>query len=126
MKLGSYEFVRNPSIYGSPKLMTPIKRIATVDTYNSVAVFSWGVSVVGKKIDLNWEYLPESQYQELLTLYMADAPTVFDPNDGSGKTYNVELLALDGRYHYKLQGSPGEDVWRSKVTLELLVLSEVV
>lgn len=124
MILGGYTFVRNPSIYAPPHLMTPVKTIASVDTYDSIAVFSWGVSIVGKKLTFTWRYLPDSQYQALRSLFVADTSTVFDPQDGSGSTYNVELTALDGRYHYKLN-SGGGDVWRSDVSLDLLILSEV-
>lgn len=125
MKLGSYTFGLNPSIYTPPYLMTPTRHVAAVKTYDSIAVFSWGSSITGKTIRLEWNYLPDSQYQEFQTMLLADTSLVFDPDDGSGKTFTCEIMNLEGRYHYKLKGAAGEDVWRSRVVLELLILSEV-
>lgn len=126
MSLGAYTFERNPSIYSAPDLMTPIRRVASVETYESIAVFSWGVSIIGKEISLKWEYLPDSQYNAMMALYIADTAVVFDPQQGDGKTYNVELMGMSGAYHYKLNSGDDEDVWRSKISLDLLVISEVV
>lgn len=126
MTLGSYTFERNPSIYSQPQLVAPVRRVAAVETYDSIAVFSWGASVTGSTINLDWAYLPDSQYQSLLALLVAGTAVVFDPMDGSDKTYNVEVMKCTGKYHYRLLGTGAEDVWRSQIKVELLILGEVV
>jgi len=127
MSLGSYEFARNPSIYAQPELVAKQRHSASVETYSSLAFFSWGLSVAGKTITLEWQYLPDSQYSSLRAILEADDAVVFDPQDGSNKTYTVEVLSVTGKYHYKLAAtSTTEDVWRKDVAVELLILAEVV
>jgi len=124
MKLGTYTFPRNPSYDSPPDLLTPEKYSASVQTYSSIAYFSWGLGVAGKELSLDWGYLPDSQYQAFQTILEADVPVVFDPKDGTMKTYLVEVTGLKGRVHAKLgEGSTG--VWRKDVSLSLLVLGVV-
>jgi hypothetical protein len=99
------------------------KTIATVSTYTSAVVFSWGADIVGKKIDLEWEWMSEAQFDQLQTLYEADAAVEWDPNRPGvgGMTYNVEILSCDGEYFEVVD----EDMpHRKKVKLQLFVLSE--
>ncbi len=119
MVLGSYTFEDNPTAVGD--LMTPERKSAAVETYSSLAFFSWGASIVGKELELTWTQTSTDQYSELQTLLEADAPVVLNPQDGEGKTYNVEVTALHGEYWLYLSGT-----YRQNVTLSLLVLSEVL
>jgi hypothetical protein len=116
MVLGAYTFAHNPSDMG---LITPERRTAAVETYTSLAFFSWGADLVGKGLALYWPRMTVAQYDELQTLLAADATLVFTPQDGSAKSFNVELLRLDGRFHILLS-----EGYRKEVTLDLLILSE--
>ena len=120
MSLGGYTFECNPS---DPTLVKPEKSASWEETYSSVAFFSWGVGINGKVLALMWEYMPSLMFDELDTLYRADAAVVFDPQDDEGKTYNVEILELDGKYFQSLKVDA--EVLRKDVKLTLLILSEV-
>jgi hypothetical protein len=120
MILGTYTFLHNPG------QMSPIKSersTAKVDTYSSVGFFSWGVSIVGKEIMLEWNILEIEQVDSLNALYIADAPVVWDPQDGYGKTYNVEIRSLD--WDYQILLGSGSGIYRKNVKMILLILSEV-
>lgn len=121
MALGGYTFASNPAEIDD--IMMPLKRSASQETYTSVAFFSWGTSIVGKTIVLSWDYITCSMFDSLNTLYQADLPVVFDPQDGSSKTYNVEIVDLNGKYHLGLASSA--DWERKDVKLQLLIMSEV-
>jgi|LGOV01.1.fsa_nt_gb hypothetical protein len=121
MSLGGTTFASNPSKINP--VIGPERKVAKVATYSSVAFFSWGASIVGRVITLSWELMPTAQYAALQTLYAADAAVVWDPQDGSGKTYNVEILDLTGDYFVML--ADAADNHRQNVTLPLLILSEV-
>ncbi|NPU85556.1 MAG: hypothetical protein HPY65_13850 [Syntrophaceae bacterium] len=117
--LGSLTFASNPDT------MTLIKKdrdVAWVKTYSSVAIFSWGSSYAGKKLDLAWSYMDTGEFADLEDIQEADAQVVFDPQDGSGRTFNVEILALDGEYHLYLKDDTGQ--YRKNVKLTLLIMSE--
>lgn len=121
MILGGYTFAQNPSDIGD--ILIPRRHCASVETYSSVAFFSWGASVIGKTVSLAWDYLSCDMFDALNALYQADAALVFDPQDGNGDTYNVEILSLTGKYHLGLAHDDSD--WRTAVKLELLILSEV-
>lgn len=119
MSLGSYTFEANPS---DATLIKPERSGSAVETYSSVAFFSWGVSIVGKIVELQWDYMPSLMFDELDDLYRADAAVVFDPQDGSSRVYNVEILDLSGKYFQNLE--IGAAIIRKDVKLTLLVLGE--
>jgi hypothetical protein len=121
MVLGSVTFGRTPSD------MTIIKKdriTASVDTYSSAAVFSWGATNKGKTVDIYWPYMELSLWDSLQGLVEADATIVFNPDDNSGKTYNCEILSLDGKYHINTSTS-GSNIYRKDIKLTLKLLSEV-
>ncbi len=103
-------------------LVRPEKRSASSETYSSVAYFSWGTSIVGKEIDIEWSYMESDEFDDLDDLFKTDAPVVFDPQDGSGKTYNVEITRLNGEYFRTLDFSAGH--FRRNVKMTVLILSE--
>lgn len=120
MVLGTHTFIKQP------KTMTMIQKdreTATVQTYSNVALFSWGASIVGKVIEIGWPVMATSEYTSFQTIYEADAQIVFDPQDGKSKTYNVEVLSLDGEYLVHLSDASGHI--RKNVKLKLLIMSEV-
>ena len=121
MQLGAYPFDWLPS---DMTIIKPDKYCSEVLTYSSIGFFSWGVTIVGKRITLRWNYMSVAQYEALHTLYAADVPVVFDPDDESHSTYNVEVIGLKGEYHiYPEIDASG--IFRKNVSLELLILSEV-
>ena len=76
MKLGEYTFDWNPDTFTLPQ---PEKSTGKVKTYSSVAFFSWGVSLLGKEISLEWDWMGVDQYERLRNLFEANAPVVWDP-----------------------------------------------
>ena len=92
-------------------------------TYNSCVYFSWGTTIEGKKLVLGWDYLRSDQYASLQALYETDVSMVFNPQDGSGFTYNVEIVELTGKYFRHLTDL--SSVLRKDVQLTLLVMSKV-
>jgi hypothetical protein len=120
MSLGGYTFAKQPS----GMTMIQKDRIAAhAPTYTSVAFYSWGASIIGKVVELTFNYITTGQYASLQTLYEADAQVVFNPQDGSSKTYNVEILSLNSEYHIQLNNTTGN--YRKGAQLRLLILSEV-
>lgn len=111
----------------NPTRMTLVrqeKSCAQVQTYEGVAFFSWGASIVGKGIELEFSYVDSAIFDDLDDLYKADAAVVFNPQDGSSKSYNVEITRLDGEYHRTLDFTSGH--LRKNVRITLLILSQVV
>jgi hypothetical protein len=114
-----------------PLEMTIIKKERTtsaVRTYSKVAVFSWGVSIIGKTIELYWPAMSTTLFNSLQAVYEGDVPVTFLPmlDDSSGSSsssevdYMVEVMSLDGQYHIKTNG-----VYRKEVRMSLLIISEV-
>jgi len=122
MSLGTYTFENNPSDLNA--ILNPKKSCASVSTYSGVAYFSWGTLIAGVEVELTWDYMSCDQYDSLDAIYQADAPVVWDPQDGYSPaiTYNVEIVDLTGRYFIGLSSSAE---WvRRDVRLRLLILSE--
>lgn len=117
--LGTYTFVKQPT---GITFIQKDKSIAYTSTYTSVATFSWGLSYIGKVIEVSWNYMSTTQYDSLQTLYVADVPVVFDPQDGEAKTFNVDIISLNGDYHVQLSDATGH--MRKDVKMQLLILSE--
>jgi hypothetical protein len=118
IELGGYTFLYNPARMTAIK---PERSTGKVETYSSVAFFSWGSSIVGKEILMEWDVVEKSLVDELDTFYAADETIVLDPQDGSGKTYNVEIEELSWDYHvYK-----AAPTYRRNVKMTILILSEV-
>jgi len=76
MKLGDYTFGWNPDRFTLPHAE---KSAGKVQTYSSVAFFSWGVSPIGKEISIEWDWMSVDQYERLRTLFEANAAVVWDP-----------------------------------------------
>lgn len=115
ISLGAFTPSLNP---GSMTIIQKDKPTAVMQTYSGAAYFAWPATIVGKVLDLSWNLIPVADWTALDALYAADAVVVFDPNDGSSKTYNVNILSLAGTYYIRNQS-------RSDVKLSLLVMSEV-
>lgn len=118
ISIGSFTPVLNPS---EMTVIRADKPTAYKQTYSNVVYFAWPASVVGKVIEVRWNAMPGTDFAALDALYVADAVVVLNPNDGSGKTYNVNILSLDGKYHTGL----GAATQRTNVVCQLLIMSEV-
>ncbi len=115
--LGSYQFEWNPEKWTIPRKE---KYYGKVLTYESVGFFSFGMSIVGKEIVLEWDWMSLEQWNELDTLFQADAGCVWLPGDGN--TYNVEMLHLDGAYFEVVDL---DLAYRRNVKLTLMIMSIV-
>lgn len=118
MSLGNYTFARNPNRCG---LLTPVRHTASVQTYGGVAFFSWGLMTVGKQIRLDWDLCENAQFDSMRSIYLADASVLWNPKDGSGKSYSVEVTACDGQLFMYLKA---KSHWVKNVFLDLLILDE--
>ena len=106
-----------------PHKMTMIgkdRACAAVETYTSVAFFSWGTSIVGKVIDFTWNAMPGDMWGKLETFYENDAPLTWTPDNT--KTYTVEMIALNGSYYIGYVDTDSNAL-RIDVTMSLLILS---
>lgn len=117
MVLGAYTFSWNPEKCTVPR---ETKSSSVVETYGGAVYFSWGTLIAGQKINLEWDWLQEAQWDELQTLLEADAEVVWDPQ--TGPTYNVEIAGLKGDYQDK---SLIDADYRRNVVLSLVIISEV-
>lgn len=123
IKFNDYTVERNPN---SVTLLKKDKLVGHVLTYTSVAFFTWGPTIVGKEIELSWEYMTTAEFTFLNDLYISneyDATGVeFDPQDGGAKTYMVQIKSLGGKYY---QNRIEAVVHRQDIKMTLLILSEV-
>ena len=124
MKLGDYTFDRLPTAIDG--IIRPEKRTAEVETYGGTAFFSWGVSIAGTHRLLTWRAMPVSMFNDIDSLYQNDTTVTWEPGDGSGKTYDVELTRLSGTYliHFADEDTSDGGKWYQNVTLDLLILGE--
>lgn len=120
MILGSYTFALNPSSF--TEIYEPTKTTAVVETYDSVAYFSWGTKIIGKILQFNWDYMTAEQYESMRAIYEADAQVVFDPAGITGLKFNVHVTKLTGKYYLGLAAT---NTFRKDVQMELVIMSEV-
>lgn len=109
----------------NPNEMTPVraaKHSAHALTYTNVAFFNWGVSIIGKEIDLKWNYMDADEFDDLDEIYQKEDPVVFDPQMGDGATYNVHVTEFDGTLFRKTSGT---GAFRTNVKMTLLIMSEI-
>jgi len=120
MSIGGYTLKHNPSE------MDPIeseKSAATIPTYGGGAYFDFGMFLIGTDKNFRWSYMEADEYATLRTKYVASLPVVFDPQDGSGKTYNVEIKQFYGSLFRKFGSAAG--TFRKDVKMTLFLISEV-
>lgn len=115
MELGTYEFDWNPDRWTIPK---EEKFYGKVLTYSSVGYFSFGLSIIGKEILLEWDWMSVDQFNELNQLYISDIGYIWGPKDGF--LYNVEILSFDGAY---FETTALDAPWRRNVKMVLMILS---
>ena len=117
MILGTYTFDDNPSEVSD--LITPVRHTANIKTYSSIAFFSWGTSMLGKEITLKWLGMTTEQYEIHESQLVDDTYLTFNPQDGNGLTFTVEMTGLRGGFHMYSDGE-----YRINVEMDLLFISE--
>lgn len=120
--LGGYPVHKNPA---SMTIIKQSKSFAMVPVYSDtmIAYFSWGCFYAGLKVELKWPAMDFQEYEFLERMCSADAQIIFNPQDGSGYTFYVILVSLDGEYHIGVDQSV--NTTRKEVVATLLVLSKV-
>jgi hypothetical protein len=117
---GSYGFARNPI---GMNTINKTRYVSMVRTYSNVEVFSWGASLVGKQIQLHWDYMPPAMFDMIQYYVEADVEFVWDPTGNTGTsgvgTYDVQILSFEGEYFKRVPSSSGEQ--RKNVNLLLLI-----
>lgn len=110
-----------------PMRMTMVradKACASVQTFDSVAYFSWGTTLIGKEILLEWPVMDASEFASLDTIFQADASFTFNPNDGVvTDTYTVEMTSFTGDY-WRGRGTTTSET-RKNVKMTLLILAVI-
>jgi len=120
MVLGAETITRAPNRIN--RVIEARREVASVKTFTSVAVFSWGAALVGEVIIMDWDYMPCPLFDTLQSLYVADNEVLFNPEDGTERTFQVEIMGFDGLYHQARASTVGG--WRKTVHLELLITVE--
>lgn len=109
-----------------PQRMTMLradKSCAHKQTYTSVAFFSWGTSIVGKEILLEWPVMSVADFDALDSIFIADVAFNFTPSDGGGHTYSVNMTSFNGEYF--LGRTSAAPTTRKNVRMTLLIMSVV-
>jgi hypothetical protein len=117
MILGSYEFEWFPDRWTMPKTD---KFTSHVRTWSSVAFFSFGNTVIGKEILLEWDWMSEEMFAALDAVVQSDEQVIWVPGDGDA--YNVEIISpgLEGTY---FETTAYNFAYRQNVKLHLLIMS---
>ena len=107
-----------------PQRMTMLradKSCAHKLTYTSVAFFSWGTSIIGKEIMLEWPVMDVAEFAALDAIFIADVAFNFTPSDGGGHVYSVNMTSLTGEYF--LGRTSQAPTTRKNVKMTLLIMS---
>ena len=119
MRLGPVDFDWNPTQFTIPKKG---KSYSVVETYTTVAFFSWGVTSIGQQISMEWEMMPEQQFDDLQQLLDNDINYLWTPVSGEAGSYDVEILDLQGKY---MEKSIHDAPYRVDVKLVVMLKEEV-
>lgn len=120
MAVGEYTLPYYPSAFTTP---CPDRSNAFVETLQSVAHFSWGFFIVGKSIELQWDYMPSEQFEALEAVFQEDEEQLWDPGiPGLDLTYNVQILDFAGDFHEAV--GTAVEIWRKNCKMTLLIMSE--
>jgi hypothetical protein len=119
MKIGGYT-VYDDDAPSDMTLIQPDKACSSVKTFAGVDFFSYGLTLLGKTLQLSWDYMTTRLFTQVDTMFRADVPVVFDPEDGSGQTFSVEITKCDGKYFTSFEGRAG--FLRKDAVVELLIM----
>jgi hypothetical protein len=118
VKLGALTLAWDPDKWTIPDAR---QVISEKDTYSSNVIFFYGEKIVGKQIDLEWEWMSQAQFDALDALYQADLPVVWDLEEAlDPRTFTVEIENLEGAlFDVALWDQPH----RKNVKVSLVILS---
>jgi hypothetical protein len=121
MTLGGYTFPHNPSSLRD--IIQKRRDISITPTYSSVAIFKWPALYEGQILELNWDFMQTDMFETIRGFRDAGTTLVFNPQDGTGVTFNVEVVDISGQYHIHLANATGNH--RKKVKLELVIVGVI-
>ena len=120
MALGEYTLPYYPSAFTPP---CPDRSNAYVETLEGTAHFSWGFFIVGKTIELDWDYMPSEQFEALEALYQEDKEMLWDPGiPGLSLIFNVQIMDFTGEFHEAV--GTATEIWRKNCKMTLLIMGE--
>jgi hypothetical protein len=117
--LGGYTFPWTPDEFTIPhaELFKSVVR-----TWTTAVFFSWGVEILGKKIELHWGWMSSDQFDVLDAMYQAGVQVVWDLEVAGVGPFNVEIIDLEGNLfdvaHY-------EQPYREKVKMTLMIADSI-
>jgi hypothetical protein len=117
MVLGVLTFLWKPT---TMNVILPKRSNAVLETYTTVAFFTWGTFITGKTLQLQWDMMETGQFDDIVDLVEDDVEMEFDP--GEGVTYQVQITDFDGAY-FKDLSAAGKS-FRKDVRLSLVIISQ--
>lgn len=103
---GSVEFSANPSYGGSE----PLKFCQPKDYTNGGVLYSYTKGVNEKTFELSWSFMPEADYQDMITFFedvIDGAAHPFTYTDENAATHTVRLLTENINFKKVLKGRSG-------------------
>ena len=117
MKIGNHTCTHYPSKFTIPR---PDRINSYELTYEGVVHFSWGLTIIGKVIEISWNYLPSTEFDNLDAVFQADAEIEWDPGiPEQSDTYTAQILDFTGDY-FESTGSAA-DIYRENCMMRLLI-----
>jgi hypothetical protein len=102
MKINNCTFEWKPWQYTIPE---SVKSNAVVLTHTSIGYFSWGASVVGKRVELIWSDMSSKQYEKLRSLYISTSPLVWYPEHANAIFYTDTNSPVSGTVTGAISGA---------------------
>jgi hypothetical protein len=116
MVLNDYTFTWFPDRWTIPKAD---KFSGKTLTWESAGFFSFGTSIIGKEIILEWDWMPHDQFDELNNIVLLDTQVLW-ATGFYGEAFNVEVVGLDGEY---FETTAYNFEYRRNVKLTLMIMS---
>ena len=120
ISIDAYTLLFNPS---TMTIVRPDTHGAGVKTYTAAEHFFFDSTIAGKDINITWSFMTTAEFTILDTKYKTGDQFVFDPQDGSGNTYNVHITQFDANYFHHLDDAAGQH--RRNVTMTLFVINQI-
>lgn len=123
MILGTLTLAWDPDKWTIPD---PRQVVSEVSTYSAHVIFFYGQKIVGKEIELEWEWMSQAQFDAIDALYQADLPVLWDLEEPTDpRMFAVEIEGLEGElFDVALWDMPHRK--NVKVTLIILSATEAV
>jgi hypothetical protein len=103
MKINEYVLEWNPFQYTIP---SPSKYNSAVITHASIGYFSWGSTVVGKRIELLWYDMSAKQYERFRNFYSSvSTPLIWYPQHANAIFYTDTNSPVNGTVTGAISGA---------------------